>query len=226
MVTLTRVGDNDRSTSVLIVIKQHYTIRTSKLTLWFLQSFITNALPKLSYSPKGPKHTQNKTLLSHSETCKKKATNTDTVKAKRERTKEMDLEAVGDLVLHTILSNLTPKDTAIAACVSNKLKSSASADILWSKFCSQELDLNEPIDPLGNPTPSFKVRTSFFAFSPMPILPSSPIFIRSLLGFLYSNICFYIMYVNWNVKLSFFFFIIWVMKYETNKLNSLFNFSS
>ncbi|KAK4566617.1 hypothetical protein RGQ29_002759 [Quercus rubra] len=68
----------------------------------------------------------------------------------------MDLEAMGDLVLHTILSNLTPKDTAIAACVSNKLKSSASADILWSKFCSQELDLNEPIDPLGNPTPSFK----------------------------------------------------------------------
>lgn len=154
---------------------------------------------------------------------KKKATNTDTVKAKRERKKEMDLEAVGDLVLHTILSNLTPKDTAIAACVSNKLKSSASADILWSKFCSQELDLNEPIDPLGNPTPSFKVRTSFFAFSPMPILLSSPIFIRSLLGFLYSNFCFYIMYVNWNVKLSFF---IWVMKYETNKLNSLFNFSS
>ncbi|KAL4632193.1 hypothetical protein ACB092_04G034300 [Castanea dentata] len=68
----------------------------------------------------------------------------------------MDLEAVGDLVLHTILSNLTPKDTAIAACVSNKLKSSASEDILWSKFCFQELDLNEPIDPFGNLTPSFK----------------------------------------------------------------------
>ena len=72
MVILTRVGDNDRSTSVLIITKQHHTIRTTKLTLLFLQSFVTNALPKLSLSPKGRKHTRNKTLLSHSETCKKK----------------------------------------------------------------------------------------------------------------------------------------------------------
>ncbi|XP_062173525.1 F-box protein SKIP16 [Alnus glutinosa] len=68
----------------------------------------------------------------------------------------LELEAVGDLALHVILTKLGPKDTATAACVSKKLRSSASAESLWSKFCSQDLDLKHPLDPLGNPTPSFK----------------------------------------------------------------------
>ena len=75
----------------------------------------------------------------------------------KERKKEMGLEELEDLVLHTILSKLGPKDSARAACVSNKLRSSASEDSLWSIFCFQDLDLKEPLDPLGNPTPSFKV---------------------------------------------------------------------
>lgn len=90
---------------------------------------------------------------------------------KRERPTEMglELEAVGDLALHVILTKLGPKDTATAACVSKKLRSSASEESLWSKFCSQDLDLKQPLDPLGNPTPSFKVhiRNSYFIFSLM-----------------------------------------------------------
>ena len=76
----------------------------------------------------------------------------------------LELEALGDLALHVILSNLGPKDTARAACVSNKLRSSASDDSLWSNYCSQDLDLNRPLDPLGNPTPSFKVLFIFILF--------------------------------------------------------------
>lgn len=69
----------------------------------------------------------------------------------------MDLEAVGDLALHIILTKLGAKDTAVAACVSKKLRFFASEETLWFKFCSQDLNLNQPVDPLGNPTPSFKV---------------------------------------------------------------------
>ncbi|GMY32568.1 F-box protein SKIP16 isoform X1 [Fagus crenata] len=86
----------------------------------------------------------------------------------------MGLEEVEDLVLHTILSKLGPKDSARAACVSNKLRSSASEDSLWSIFCFQDLDLKEPLDPLGNPTPSFKacyqVWREDFGMYPWPLV--------------------------------------------------------
>lgn len=70
----------------------------------------------------------------------------------------MGLEGVGDLALHLIFAKLSPKDSAIAACVSRKFRSSASEDSLWEKFCNQDLGLTDPIDHLGNPVPSFKVR--------------------------------------------------------------------
>ncbi|KAG6730704.1 hypothetical protein I3842_01G093200 [Carya illinoinensis] len=84
----------------------------------------------------------------------------------------MDLETVGDLALHIILTKLGAKYTAVTACVSKKLRSFASEDSLWFKFCSQDLDLNQPIDPLGNPTPSFKVSYKIWreAFSMYPWL--------------------------------------------------------
>lgn len=85
----------------------------------------------------------------------------ETCKSESQTEMGLEFEAVGDLALHVILTNLGPKDTARAACVSKKLRSSASEDSLWSKFCSQDLDLNQPLDPLGNPTPTFKV-LSFF----------------------------------------------------------------
>ncbi|KDP43885.1 hypothetical protein JCGZ_20895 [Jatropha curcas] len=68
----------------------------------------------------------------------------------------MVLESVGDLVLNEILSILGPKETAKVSCVSKQLKASASEDSLWSKFCSQDLDLSAPLDHQGNHIPSFK----------------------------------------------------------------------
>ncbi|XP_022979795.1 F-box protein SKIP16 [Cucurbita maxima] len=68
----------------------------------------------------------------------------------------MEVEALGDLALHLIFAKLSPKDSAIAACVSRKFRSSASEDSLWEKFCNRDLGLTDPIDHLGNPVPSFK----------------------------------------------------------------------
>lgn len=68
----------------------------------------------------------------------------------------MGLEIVGDLALNVILSGLGPKDTAKVACLSKRFKAAASEECLWSKFCSDDLDLASPLDPLGNPAPSFK----------------------------------------------------------------------
>ncbi|CAN6549764.1 unnamed protein product [Malus baccata var. baccata] len=68
----------------------------------------------------------------------------------------MDLEAVGDIALHIILSKLRAEDSARAACVSTKLRASASDESLWSLFCARDLHLSQPLDPLGNFAPSFK----------------------------------------------------------------------
>ncbi|POO03608.1 F-box domain containing protein [Trema orientale] len=68
----------------------------------------------------------------------------------------MGLESLGDLELNIILSNLGAEDTARASCVSKKLRESASEDSLWSHICAQDLALSQPLDPLGNPLPSFR----------------------------------------------------------------------
>lgn len=68
----------------------------------------------------------------------------------------MDLERLGGLSMHIILSKLTPQDAASVACVSKRFRNWSSDDLLWSKFCAGDLDLSSPIDPLGNPLPSFK----------------------------------------------------------------------
>ncbi|KAI3430196.1 ApaG domain-containing protein [Psidium guajava] len=69
----------------------------------------------------------------------------------------MDLESVGDLALHIILTKLGPENIGRAACVNKKLRLSASEDTVWSRFCLQELDLSAPLGPQGDPLPSFKV---------------------------------------------------------------------
>lgn len=69
----------------------------------------------------------------------------------------MGLESVGDLALHIILTKLGPEDTARVACVSKRFRASASEDPLWFRFCSQDLGVTNPVDPHGNPAPSFKV---------------------------------------------------------------------
>ncbi|KAK4718524.1 hypothetical protein R3W88_016862 [Solanum pinnatisectum] len=68
----------------------------------------------------------------------------------------MDLERLGGLSMHIILSKLTPQDAASVACVSKRFRNWSSDDLLWSKFCADDLELSSPIDPLGNPLPSFK----------------------------------------------------------------------
>ncbi|VVA90158.1 unnamed protein product [Arabis nemorensis] len=68
----------------------------------------------------------------------------------------MGLEDAGDLVLHIILSKIGPQDTARVACVSKRLKVSASDESLWSIFCSLDLNISTPLDPHGDSAPSFK----------------------------------------------------------------------
>lgn len=75
----------------------------------------------------------------------------------------ISLENVGGLAFHIIALNLGPSDAASVSCLNKRFKDWASDDSLWSVFCSQELDLSSPIDPYGNPCPSFKV--SLFDFS-------------------------------------------------------------
>ncbi|KAI9194456.1 hypothetical protein LWI28_006191 [Acer negundo] len=86
----------------------------------------------------------------------------------------MGLESVGDLALHVVLSKLGPKDTALVSCVNKRLKINASEDCLWSKFCSQDLDLHDPLDPNGNIAPSFKavyqIWREAFAMYPWPLV--------------------------------------------------------
>lgn len=77
----------------------------------------------------------------------------------------MGLENVGDLVLHMLLSKLGPKDTAKVACVSKRLRVSASEEVLWAKFCRRDLGLDSPLDPLGDSAPSYKVIFNLLSFS-------------------------------------------------------------
>ncbi|GFP95801.1 F-box protein skip16 [Phtheirospermum japonicum] len=69
----------------------------------------------------------------------------------------MALETVGGLAMHIILSKLGPLQAASVACLSKRFRVWASEDTLWAQFCSDDLDLSSPLDPYGNPTPSFKV---------------------------------------------------------------------
>ncbi|KAJ7980679.1 F-box protein SKIP16-like [Quillaja saponaria] len=71
--------------------------------------------------------------------------------------REMGLDSVGDLAINLILIKLDPEDIANVACVNKRLRDSASEDSLWFKICSDDLNLSDPIDHLGNPTPSFKI---------------------------------------------------------------------
>lgn len=88
----------------------------------------------------------------------------------------MGLETVGGLAMHIILSKLGPDEAASVACLNRRFHLWASDDSLWAKFCAQDLNLSSPLDPSGNPVPSFKVLllplfkkfseiTCFFSFS-------------------------------------------------------------
>ncbi|KAK6146313.1 hypothetical protein DH2020_020182 [Rehmannia glutinosa] len=68
----------------------------------------------------------------------------------------MGLESVGGLAMHIILSKLGPFEAASVACLSKRFRVWASEDSLWAQFCSHDLNLSSPLDPYGDPTPSFK----------------------------------------------------------------------
>ncbi|XP_076904065.1 F-box protein SKIP16-like [Bidens hawaiensis] len=68
----------------------------------------------------------------------------------------IELEAIGGLALHTIISKLSPSEAAAVACANKRFNDCASDDSLWSLYCSNELGLNSPVDPIGNPCPNFK----------------------------------------------------------------------
>ncbi|EHA8589922.1 F-box protein SKIP16 [Cocos nucifera] len=66
------------------------------------------------------------------------------------------LDGLEGLVLETILSKLEPVVVTTVACVSTRLRAAASDDSLWRHFCARDLGLDAPLDPDGNPCPSFK----------------------------------------------------------------------
>ncbi|CAI9776148.1 unnamed protein product [Fraxinus pennsylvanica] len=68
----------------------------------------------------------------------------------------MELESVGGLAMHIILSKLGPSDAASVSCVGKRFHVWASDNSVWAKFCSFDLELSSPLDPHGNPAPSFK----------------------------------------------------------------------
>ncbi|XP_022849352.1 F-box protein SKIP16-like isoform X2 [Olea europaea var. sylvestris] len=82
----------------------------------------------------------------------------------------MELESVGGLAMHTILSKLGPSDAASVSCVGKRFLVWASDDSLWAKFCFFDLELSSPLDPHGNPAPSFKAAYKAWrqAFSTYP----------------------------------------------------------
>ncbi|ONK77279.1 uncharacterized protein A4U43_C02F4910 [Asparagus officinalis] len=86
----------------------------------------------------------------------------------------MGLEGLGDLILETIISKLDPENAASIACASTKLKAAACDENLWRIFCARDFDLDSPLDPEGNPCPSFKVAYKVwiksFGMYPLPIV--------------------------------------------------------
>ncbi|KAK1410763.1 hypothetical protein QVD17_37302 [Tagetes erecta] len=88
--------------------------------------------------------------------------------------KSSGLENVGGLAFHIIASKLGPFEAASLSCVNKRFNDWASDDSLWSVFCSHELHLSSPIDPLGNSCSSFKAAygawREAFAMYPWPLV--------------------------------------------------------
>ncbi|GKC14420.1 F-box protein SKIP16 [Tanacetum coccineum] len=69
---------------------------------------------------------------------------------------QTDLQSVGELATHMIITKLNPSEVASVACVNTCFKCFAYDDSIWSSFCKKQLNLSPPIDPQGNLCPSFK----------------------------------------------------------------------
>ncbi|THG02296.1 hypothetical protein TEA_012267 [Camellia sinensis var. sinensis] len=70
----------------------------------------------------------------------------------------MNLESVGGLAVHEILTKVGPTGAASAASVSKRFRDWTADESIWSKFCADDLQLSVPEDPFGNPISTFKRR--------------------------------------------------------------------
>jgi F-box protein 3 len=72
------------------------------------------------------------------------------------------LEGMEGLILEMIVYRIGAKDAAVLGCASTRLRTAASDDTVWSRFCAKDFNLSEPVDPDGNRLPSFKVLFSLY----------------------------------------------------------------
>ena len=71
---------------------------------------------------------------------------------------EAGLESMEGLVLDTVISRAGARPAAALACASTRLRTAVADDSLWRRFCAEDLGLDAPVDPEGQPLPSFQVR--------------------------------------------------------------------
>ncbi|CAL5417049.1 unnamed protein product [Camellia sinensis] len=86
----------------------------------------------------------------------------------------MNLESVGGLAVHEILTKVGPTGAASAASVSKRFLDWTADESLWSKFCADDLQLSVPEDPFGNPISTFKeaykIWRESFGMYPWPLV--------------------------------------------------------
>ncbi|KAJ3671516.1 hypothetical protein LUZ60_007595 [Juncus effusus] len=101
------------------------------------------------------------------------------------------LSGLDGLVLETIVLMTGPKNAAALACASTRLNGAASADAVWKRFCADDFDLTEPVDPDGKPLPSFKEAYAewFKSFNkyPAPVVTRAKSFWTSMKSYLAQN---------------------------------------
>ncbi|CAL4993795.1 unnamed protein product [Urochloa decumbens] len=70
---------------------------------------------------------------------------------------EAGLESIEGLALDTVISKAGSRPAAALACASTRLRAAVADDSLWRRFCAEDLGLDAPVDPDGQPLPSFQV---------------------------------------------------------------------
>ena len=70
------------------------------------------------------------------------------------------LESMEGLVIDTVISKAGARPAAVLACASTRLRAAVADESLWRRFCAEDLGLDAPVDPDGQPLPSFQVSRS------------------------------------------------------------------
>uniref|UniRef100_A0A0D6R196 ApaG domain-containing protein n=1 Tax=Araucaria cunninghamii TaxID=56994 RepID=A0A0D6R196_ARACU len=66
------------------------------------------------------------------------------------------MENLGESLIHLIIARTDAKTAARVGCISNRWRSVASDDVVWSHFCVQDFAVFSRIDPAGSLCSSFK----------------------------------------------------------------------